>query len=127
MSQVLGFKSPTPFAITALIAAYNHGEDWLAQVNDYIDANLRFLDEFLKTNMPEVGYQIPEGTYIGWLDFRAYGLSAAEVHDRIYNKANVVLQDGEKFGPEGEGFQRICIPSPRSIIQEAMERIAAQF
>ena len=125
--DTLGFKTPNPFAISALIAAYNHGEEWLAQANDYIDGNLHFLAQFLKEQMPEVRFRIPEGTYIGWLDFRGYGLSSAEVHRRIYQEANVVLEDGEMFGPEGAGYQRICTPSPRSILATAMERIAAQF
>ncbi|MEA3334439.1 MAG: MalY/PatB family protein [Chloroflexota bacterium] len=126
-SAALGRKSPTPFAITALIAAYDHGEEWLAQVNGYVDDNLAFLARFIEENMPGVRYWIPEGTYFAWLDFRGYGLSAAEIHDRIYNKANVVLQDGERYGPEGQGFQRICVPSPRSILREALQRIAAKF
>ena len=125
--ETLGFKTPNPFAISALIAAYNHGEEWLAQANDYIDGNLHFLAQFLKEQMPSVRFRIPEGTYIGWLDFRGYGLSSAEVHRRIYQEANVVLEDGEMFGPEGAGYQRICTPSPRSILATAMERIAAQF
>lgn len=125
--DTLGFKTPNPFAISALIAAYNHGEEWLAQANDYIDGNLNFLAQFLKVRMPSVRFRIPEGTYIGWLDFRGYGLSSAEVHRRIYQEANVVLEDGEMFGSEGAGYQRICTPSPRSILATAMERIAAQF
>jgi cystathionine beta-lyase len=125
--DALGFKTPSPFAISALIAAYNHGEEWLAQANAYIDGNLAYLDQFLKEQMPKVHFRIPEGTYVGWLDFRGYGLSSKEVHDRIYQKANVVLEDGEMFGVEGTGYQRICTPSPRSILAQAMERIAAEF
>ena len=123
----VGFDSPTPFAIVALIAAYNESEDWLAQVNAYIDDNLKFLEQFLKERMPQVKFWMPEGTYIGWLDFRGYGLTPEEVHKRIYIDANVVLEDGEMFGEEGTGFQRICVPSPRSVLEEALERIAAQF
>ena len=123
----LGMKLPTPFAISALIAAYNESEDWLEQVNQYIDDNLKFLVDFLNEKMPKVKCLIPEGTYIAWMDFRAYGLSSEDVHDRIYNKANVVLEDGELFGPEGNGFQRICVPCPKSILKEAMERIYIEF
>ncbi len=123
----LGFNLPSPFTISALIAAYNEGEDWLAQVNEYIDGNLTFMQEFLREHMPKVRFIIPEGTYIGWLDFSAYGLSPEEVHDRIYNRANVVLEDGHRFGPEGADFQRICVPSPRPLLQQALERIADQF
>jgi cystathionine beta-lyase len=126
-SETMGMKMPSPLAIAALIAAYNEGEEWLEQVNAYIDDNLAFLGSFLAERMPEVRYRIPEGTYIGWMDFRGYGLTPAEVHKRIYVDANVVLEDGEMFGPEGLGFQRICVPSPQSLLQEALERIAAQF
>ena len=126
-TEQMGFKTPTPFAITALIAAYNEGEEWLAQVNQYIDGNLAFLQEFLAEHMPQVKFRIPEGTYIGWMDFSAYGLSPEDIHDRIYNRANVVLEDGKLFGDEGLEFQRICVPSPRPLLRQAWERIADQF
>lgn len=126
-TDILGFKTPNPFSISALIAAYNHGEEWLTQLNQYIDDNLVYLQQFLKQRIPEVRFRIPEGTYIGWLDFRDTGLTSAEVHKRIYQQANVVLEDGEMFGTEGAGYQRICTPSPRSVLAQAMERIAAQF
>jgi cystathionine beta-lyase len=77
--------------------------------------------------MPKVKVRIPEGTYIMWMDFSAYGISPDEVHDRIYNKANVLLEDGKMFGDEGLNHQRICIPSPRPMIKEAFERIAKEF
>lgn len=126
-SKELGFKLPSPFAMEALIAAYNEGQDWLDQVKAYIDGNFEFLQKFLATRMPEVRFSIPEGTYMGWLDFRGYGLEPGEVHRKIYVEANVILEDGEMFGVEGTGFQRICIPTPRSILEEALERIAKQF
>jgi len=127
LSKVMGMRMPSPFSIEAVKAAYFEGSDWLRQVNAYIDGNFRFLDEFLKDRMPGVRFKVPEGTYIGWMDFRDCGLEPKEVHRRIYMEANVVLEDGEMFGEEGTGFQRICVPSPRPLLREAMERIAAQF
>lgn len=125
--QEIGMQFPSPFAISALIAAYNHGEDWLEQLKTYIDGNFDFLEDFLTAKMPKVKFRKPEGTYIGWLDFSAYGLGPGEIHDRIYNRANVVLEDGAIFGSRSALFQRICLPSPRSLIHEAMERIAPCF
>ena len=86
-----------------------------------------YVKNFFAEHMPEVKVRIPEGTYVMWVDFSGYNLSPEEVHDRIYNKANVVLEDGSMFGEEGRQYQRICIPSPRPIIQEALERIAREF
>jgi len=126
-SKEMGIQSPSPFAISALKAAYNDGEEWLEQLKAYIDKNFEFLDNFLAQKMPKVKFHIPEGTYIGWLDFSGYGLTPEEVHDRIYNKANVVLEGGKIFGENSPEFERICIPSPKSLLEDAMERIAKEF
>ncbi|SEM70009.1 cystathione beta-lyase [Mesobacillus persicus] len=126
-SQAMGMNLPSPFMVSALIAAYHEGEEWLDQLKEYIDGTMEWVVNFLAENMPKVKVRIPEGTYVMWMDFSGYGISPEEVHDRIYNKANVVLEDGKMFGQEGLPFQRICIPSPRPIIKEAFERIAKEF
>ncbi|KKI91184.1 aminotransferase [Bacillus sp. SA1-12] len=123
----MGFQLASPFTISALIAVYNEGEDWLEQLKEYIDGTMKWAVNFLAEKMPKVKVRIPEGTYIMWMDFSEYGLTPEEVHDRIYNKANVLLEDGGMFGEEGVQYQRICIPSPRPIIKEAFERIAREF
>lgn len=123
----LGMKSPSPFEISALIAAYNDSKDWLEQLKQYLDETFDFLDDFIKEKMPKVKFRRPEGTYLAWLDFSEYNLSPEEIHKRIYTDANVILQDGKAFGEKSTYFQRICIPTPRSIIKEAMERISQQF
>jgi cystathionine beta-lyase len=125
--RALGHQVATPFAISALIAAYNEGEEWLEQLKEYIDGTMEWVKSFLAERMPKVKTRIPEGTYLMWLDFSGYGISPREVHDRIYNKANVILEDGKMFGEEGLEYQRICLPSPRPIIKEAFERIAKEF
>ncbi|MGM7724344.1 MalY/PatB family protein [Metabacillus sp. Hm71] len=126
-SKEMGFQLASPFTISALIAVYNEGEDWLEQLKEYIDGTMEWAVNFLAEKMPKVKVRIPEGTYILWMDFSEYGISPEEVHDRIYNKANVLLEDGSMFGEEGLQHQRICIPSPRPIIKEAFERIAREF
>jgi cysteine-S-conjugate beta-lyase len=124
---VMGMHLPSPFTVSALLSVYHDGEDWLEQLKEYIDGTLEWAVEFLAEKMPKVKVRIPEGTYIMWMDFSAYGISPDEVHDRIYNKANVLLEDGKMFGDEGLHHQRICIPSPRPMIKEAFERIAREF
>lgn len=122
-----GHQTPTPFAISALIAAYNESEQWVEDLKTYLDDILNYVDNFLKTKMPKVKMLVPEGTYIIWMDFREYGISPDEIHSRIYNEANVLLQNGEIFGEDGLGFQRMCIPAPKSVIKEAMNRISDAF
>lgn len=126
-TETMGVQLPSPFTIAALIAAYNEGEDWLEQLKDYIDDTMEWVKVFIEQRLPLVKVIIPEGTYVMWLDFSGYGLLPEEVHYRIYNKANVLLEDGHLFGEEGLHYQRICISSPRPIIKEALERIVGAF
>lgn len=118
----------TPFSIAAQIAAYNEGDEWLDQALDYIDSNIDKSINFLKQHMPKLKVWRPEGTYILWLDFTQYGLSSEEIHERIYNKAKVMLQDGLVHDPDlGGQFQRICIPTAWCIVEEGLKRIAREF
>lgn len=126
--EALNDSMPNPFGIAAVIAAYTEGEEWLDQLTEYLDGTIDWAIDYIHENLPGVKVRRPEGTYVLWMDFKDTGLSPEEVHDRIYNKANVCLEPGEMFDPEyGKSFERICIPSPRSMIKEAFYRIGEQF
>ncbi len=119
---------PSPFAVAGQIAAYEEGDEWMDQVTEYIDGNIDWAIDFFAQEMPKVKIVRPQGTYCLWMDFRAYGLTDKEVHDRIYNKANVLLQDGIVHDPiEGQCFQRMCVPCARSVLETACRRIASVF
>jgi cystathionine beta-lyase len=109
--------------IVATEAAYNHGEEWLEQALDYIEGNFRYLDEYVRENIPQIHVIPPEGTYLVWLDCRRLGLGKWDLKRLMLNEARVYLDEGFVFGPEGEGFERINIACPRSIVVEALERI----
>jgi cystathionine beta-lyase len=124
----LGMSLPTPFTVAAVIAAYTEGEQWLEELKEYFDETIDWVMNFCKVNLPKLKFVRPEGTYIFWMDFRDYGLSHEEIHKKIYVDANVLLEGGLIFDPDkGAGFERICLSSPRALIQEAFERIAEQF
>ena len=109
--------------IVATEAAYNHGEEWLEQLLDYVEGNLRYLDQYVRDNIPQISVIPPEGTYLVWLDCRRLGLGKWDLKRLMLNEARVYLDEGFIFGPEGEGFERINIACPRSILAEALERI----
>jgi len=115
--------SPNAFGIVALIAAYNEGEEWLDQALKYIENNFKFLKEFVNENLPNVDFIDPEGTYLAWLDCNKLGMNDEQLSDFMLKKAKVALDDGKIFGPGGEGFERINVACPLSILKECMERI----
>lgn len=112
-----------PFGIVALEAAYNHGEEWLEQLLDYLQGNIEYLEAFIRERLPEVKLIQPEGTYLVWLDFRAYSLNSAELEKLMLEAGKVWLDEGYIFGHEGEGFERINIACPRVLLQEGLERM----
>jgi cystathionine beta-lyase len=119
----IGLHGVNTLGMVALEAAYTHGEEWLTQVMDYIAGNLRFLRDFVAEHLPQIQVIEPEGTYLVWLDCRGLGLGKAELERLMLDEARVFLNEGYIFGREGEGFERINIACPRSILAEALQRI----
>ena len=112
----------SPLAIAATIAAYTKSEDWLNEMNDYVDANVAYAMEFFKKELPKANPINIEGTYLFWVDLSAYG-TQEELDEAIKKKARVAFNTGGMFGEGGEGFQRINVACPRSILVEALDRI----
>lgn len=119
-----GHPMLSPLAIVAVQAAYDESEDWLDQVNDYIDSNLEFINVFLQENLPEAGYMVPEGTYLAWIDLGAYGFDGDDLTNKLIEDAGIFLEGGCKFGPEYGAFQRINAACPRSVLEDCLKRMA---
>jgi len=114
----------SPLSLTAVKAAYNEGEEWLEQLLVYLDDNFAFMDRYLKENLPKARFIIPEGTYLAWIDFSGYGYDDKKLGRILLKEANVLLESGTMFGPEGSGFQRINIACPRTILEQGLKRIS---
>lgn len=118
-----GYSQLNTLGLTACEAAYRYGGEWHAELLGYLKSNLNFLREFLQTRLPEVKLIEPEGTYLVWLDFGSLGLTEEQREELLTKKAGIWLDSGVIFGAAGEGFERINIACPRSILKDALERI----
>lgn len=109
--------------VVANTAAYSAGGPWLAEVLDYLDGNRRLLGDLLVEQLPSVGYVMPEGTYLAFLDCRPLALGD---HPAEYfsEKAGVALTDGAACGVAGRGFVRLNFATPRPILRELVGRLA---
>lgn len=121
--HISGMDEPNLAGIVAAQAAYEKGEEWYKAMKCYVRENLSFAAEFVKRELPGVRVIEPEGTYLLWLDFRAWGLSPEALDDFIIHTAGLWLDSGKIFGKAGEGFQRINVACPRSVLKEALERL----
>lgn len=116
-----------PFGIAATIAAYNEGEEWLEQLKDYLDGNIRYVKEYLNEHLPKARMQIPEATYLVWIDLREYESDPKKLEYIMQNKARIAFDEGYIFGEEGNGFERINIAMPRQQVEECMRRMKASL
>jgi cystathionine beta-lyase len=115
------------FGTVALEAAYIHGDEWLAQLMDYLWENYLFLEKFMKVNLPKINVMKPEATYLIWLDFRGFGMNDEELMKFIVNKAKVGLNNGGRFGTGGDGWMRLNIGCPRNVLEEGLNRLKIAF
>lgn len=118
-----GYSQVNTLGLVACEAAYRYGEDWLYQVKTYIEANIRFVDEYLKSNLPQIKLLAPQGTYLIWLDCSALGFTAEDREQWLWHKAKLWLDGGGIFGPEGQAFERINVACPRSTLLQALEQL----
>ena len=119
----LSVALPNPFGVVAAIAAYTEGEEWLEQARDYIDGNIRYVNEFAKEHLPKAHVVETQGTYLVWIDFSGYEADPKKLEHLMQQKARIAFDEGYIFGPEGCGFERINVATPRRNIEECMRRI----
>ena len=107
-------------------AAYRYGEDWLTELKEVIENHINYVvDLFGKKTKIKV--MKPQGTYLVWLDFSAYGLSEEDLQRLLKEEAKVILNRGLDFGEEGALHARLNVAMPTSILEEVCQRIIATF
>jgi len=119
----LEFGRNNLFSVIAAETAYRKGEEWLEQLKAYLAENFRFIRDFLSEHIPGITTRIPDATYLMWLDCRGLGMTQQELSDFFINKAHIALTNGIGYCPALEGFMRLNVACPRSILQQAMKQL----
>lgn len=102
--------------------AYTKAEKWLDELIQVIDQNRKITEEFVAEHLKKACVARLEGTYLQWIDLRAYGIECKEL-EKIMIQSHLFLDEGYIFGDEGEGFERINIACPSYVLKEALERL----
>ena len=112
--------------LIATEVALRHGKAWLDQLKEVLEENINYTVDFL-TEHSQIKAMKPQGTYLVWLDFSAYGLSNEQIQEKLIKEAKVVLNDGLSFGKEGKCHARFNTATPLETVKEACQRIVAVF
>ena len=110
-----------PFGLVAQVAAYNESEAWLDALNEYVYGNYCYLREFIERELPKLRIHETEGTYLGWVNIAAYGMTAETFCRELAKKGHVLFNPSEMYG--AEDYIRINLATSREVLIEALNRL----
>ncbi len=116
-------NEPTIFSPIATIAAFGQGEEWRQEMLQYVEENIKLVVDYCAQHLPKIKPLVPDASFLVWLDCRDMGLDHDALIDFFVNKAHLALNDGEMFGPGGEGHMRMNVAAPRCVILKALEQL----
>lgn len=115
------------FAEEALIGAYMESDEWLEEMNRYVEGNINYFVDYIHQNLPILNVHKPEGTYLVWVDFRKTKINPENVKDYLNRNCHVLVDEGEFFGEKGKGYVRFNLACPRTYIETVLENIKKEF
>ncbi|HCW0178206.1 MULTISPECIES: MalY/PatB family protein [Citrobacter] len=116
-----GLSSPAVLALSAHIAAYQQGASWLDSLRDYLASNLHYVAQELNAAFPELNWQVPQSTYLAWIDLRPLNIDDHALQDALINQQRVAIMPGYTYGEEGRGFVRLNAGCPRSKLEKGVQ------
>ena len=123
--QCMDIHRNNAFSLTAMEAAFNHGEEWLEQLLPYLSANFDYVVDYCEKHIPKIKTYAPDATYLMWLDCRELGMTNEELHDFMIQKAKLGLNDGCSFGRSLNGYMRLNAACPRATLEKALRQLEA--
>lgn len=111
------------FAVTALIAAYNEGEDWLEELNNYLYENYTTLRKFFHRHLPQFPTLPLEGTYLVWIDCSASGKTGDMLAEQLLEQEGLMVNAGSLYGETGTNFIRLNIACPRQRLRDGLGKL----
>ena len=122
-NSAAGYSQGNVMGMTAVKAVYTKGDEWHKELLEYINGNMEFVRDFVKTNFPKAHFVEPEGTYLLWIDFSGYGFTDEELEHIMVDEAHLWLDSGKIFGPATAQFERFNIACPRATVQQAFKQL----
>ena len=112
-----------PLSLAACQSAYESGYDWLVELRKYLDTNFEFVRDYLRANLPDAVFRIPEATYLGWVNVSSYVDKDVNLPMMFANEAGVLLEGGNMFVANSDGYIRLNVAMPRATLEEGLRRI----
>lgn len=113
--------SVNPLGLEATRVAYREAGPWLVELMAYLQSNRDYLVDAIRTRLPGVSMNVPQSTYLAWLDCSALDLDNPQQF--FLEHAKVGLSAGLEFGDDSKQFVRLNFGCPRSLLEEGIARM----
>ncbi|MDQ0229797.1 MalY/PatB family protein [Metabacillus malikii] len=125
--QLHGLMGLNTFGMVSMEAAYKHGSEWLDQLINYLEDNVKEVEKVVQEKLPHFKVMRPESTYLVWIDARKEQKTDEEMKELLLKKGKLALEPGSKFGENGAGFLRMNIACPRETLRDGLNRLVQAF
>ena len=114
---------PNYFAIPAVVTAYNNGQEYVNQLNQYIYENKQYVSSFIKDKLPEIKLITGHATYLLWLDVSSLKMRSDVFVEELRKKTGLILSPGLQFGEAGAYYLRMNVGTSLANVKDAMNRL----
>ena len=109
----------------ATMVGYRECDDYIDQLNAYIRSNMEYVKSFIDKELPDFKFEIPDGTYLAWIDAREVPFTTEEIQDALVHVGKVAIMKGETYGESGTKYLRLNCGCPKSKLEDGMKRFKA--
>lgn len=122
LKNIDGLSSTSTLGAIGLMSAYLNGGQWVDELNAYIEKNMELVKGFLDTHIPSAHLEIPESTYLAWIDISRLPYTDEQLQDALIHHGKVAIMPGEMYGKDGKGFLRMNVGCPSSKVIDGLQR-----
>ena len=118
---------PNFFAEAVNVAAFNNGDEWIEELNAYIDNNKQYFYEFILKELPNLKVIRSNATYLLWVDVSGYTNDSDELIKDLINTVSLRLSSGKSFLGNGDTFVRINLATSLDNVKDGCLRLKKYF
>lgn len=74
-------------------------------------------------DIPGISCRSPRGAFYAFPNITSLGMTSVELANLLLEEGGVATLPGTAFGPEGEGYLRLCFSTSEEVIRESLRRI----
>lgn len=113
---------PNTFAIQASIAAFNNGDRWLDEMNQYVMENRRIVKKYIEENIKDLTLINSNSTYLLWIDASKICNDSKMLQNALL-KNGLYLSYGGDYGGNSKAFLRMNIATSKINVLEGLKRL----